>query len=112
MWVLECFATHPDLIECIYQLVLESQLLHKTVNLLFTTTNQSFKLTFLGGFDLLKPIDKQILLDKPTLLLMWSRCSTTNVLQELLCIECEPRTARGRGSLGTIPTILFRNIRN
>ena len=37
------------LTECIYQLVLESQVPHKTVNLLFTIPNENIKLTGLGG---------------------------------------------------------------
>ena len=35
--------------ECVYQLVLESQLPHKIVNLLFTITYQNNKLTILWG---------------------------------------------------------------
>ena len=37
------------LTECIYQLVLESQLPHKIVNMLFTITYQMIKLTVLWG---------------------------------------------------------------
>ena len=37
------------LTECVHQLVLESQLPHKTVNLLLTITNQDDNLTVLWG---------------------------------------------------------------
>jgi hypothetical protein len=37
------------LTECINQLVLESQLLHKTVNLLLTISDENKKLTLLWG---------------------------------------------------------------
>ena len=38
-----------DLTECINQMVLESQLPHKIVNLLFIITNKNSKLTVLWG---------------------------------------------------------------
>ena len=38
---------HFHLKECIYQMVLESQLPHKVVNLLFTVANQNNKWTIL-----------------------------------------------------------------
>ena len=48
---------------CIYQLVLESQLTYKNVNLLLNVTNQSIKLTVLG-VDFPKLIDVYIVSDK------------------------------------------------
>jgi hypothetical protein len=45
----EVEAVPPYLTECIYSLVLESQLTHKIVNLLFTITNSNIKLTVLWG---------------------------------------------------------------
>ena len=40
---------HLYLTDCIYELVLESQLPHRIVNLLFTITNQNIQLTILWG---------------------------------------------------------------
>jgi len=60
MWL-----TRVDLTQCIYSLVLESQLPHTIVNLLFAIINQKIKLTFLGGgVDFLKLINKYIMWDK------------------------------------------------
>ena len=44
-----CPAPRPYLTGRMYRLVLESQLPHKVVKLLFTTTNQHIKLTVLWG---------------------------------------------------------------
>ena len=54
----------PHLTECIYQLVLESQLPHKTVNLTFQLVIVNNKLTILWGSWLSKTIDGYILWDK------------------------------------------------
>ena len=43
------------LTECTHQMVLESQLTHIFVNLLFTLTNQDNKVSVCGGADFLKP---------------------------------------------------------
>ena len=52
------------LTECIHQLILESQLPHKIVNLLFTITHQILSRRFCRGFDLLKLTNKYIVSDK------------------------------------------------
>ena len=52
------------LTKCIYYLVLESQLHHKIVNLLFAIINQNIKLTICGGVDFLKFIETYIVSDK------------------------------------------------
>ena len=47
--------------QCIHEMVLESQLPHRVVNLLFTITNENNKLTMLWGTDFLEPSNRYIL---------------------------------------------------
>ena len=51
----------PILTECIHELVLESQLPHKTVNLIFPSVVVHNRLTILWGSGLLKLINKYIM---------------------------------------------------
>ena len=50
--------------ECIYKLVLESQLSYQIVKYLFTITDLSIALTFCGGDNSLKLIDKYVVSDR------------------------------------------------
>ena len=76
-----CSTQSSYLTECIYQLVLQSQLPHKIVDLMFTITNQKVSLRFRGGVDPLKLIDKCIVPDKTrqreSTSCVWQWCSSS-----------------------------------